>query len=262
MKPLPKFRCSSWGGLMSDPKLKADKEAGNLSEGAKSLATDLFISWHYSRHEDLYSKYFEKGNAVEQDAITLVSVLTGIYHKKNEVNLVNEFITGTPDLFIGESIEKADIIEDTKAAWDIFTFERNKQKALSSNYYWQMQGYMALTGAQLARLRFCLVNSTADLITDERRKLAYAMRVMDSDTDKDYQERCANIERNMIYDLGLFLKHNPNFDLSFNVADWSYDIPAKDRLYTIEIPRNDEDILFGYQKVQKAWSFIQNLIIG
>jgi hypothetical protein len=261
MKSLPKFRCSSWGNLMAEPKLKADKDAGNLSEGAKTHASDVFVSWHYNRREDTYSKYFEKGNAVEEDAITLVSVQTGIFHKKNETNLSNEFLTGTPDLYIGsDGIEKAEIIEDTKAAWDVFTFQRTKLKGESSLNYWQMQGYMALTGAKLARLRFCLVNSTPDLIDDEKRKLAYAMRVMDRDSDATYIEKCAQIERNMIYDLGLFLKHNPNYDLSFPVSEWSYDIPAGERLYTIEIPRNDDDILSGYEKVKKAWLYIQSLL--
>ena len=256
-----KFRCSSWGHLMPEPKLKADKEAGNLSEGAKTHCVDVFTSWYYKRREDTYSKYFEKGNAVEEDAITLVSVQTGIFFKKNETNLANQWITGTPDLFVGsEGIEKAEVIEDTKSSWDIFTFQRTKAKGETDLNWWQMQGYMGLTGAKLARLRFCLVNATPDLITDEKRKLAYAMRVMQDDSDPTYIERCAQIERNMIYDMGLFRKHNPNYDFSLILADWNFDIPANERLHTIEIPRDEEAIQSGYRKVEKARIFINSLM--
>jgi predicted nucleotide-binding protein (sugar kinase/HSP70/actin superfamily) len=85
-KDKPKFRSSGIGHLMTEPKLVADKSAGNLSEGAKGHVIDVFTQWKYHRREDIYSKYIEKGNELEEDAITLVSVLTGIFHKKNEKN--------------------------------------------------------------------------------------------------------------------------------------------------------------------------------
>jgi hypothetical protein len=255
----PKFRCSGLGHLMTEPKNKADKDAGNLSEGAKTHVVDVWTSWKYRRREEVYSKYIEKGNAVEEDAITLVSLETGIFHKKNATTLENDWIAGTPDLFIGESIDNAEFIEDTKASWDVFTFQRTKQKKLNDLYYWQMQGYMMLTGAKEARLRYCLVNSTDDLIRDELRKLRYAMRLIDFEETDGFVKRAAMIERNMIYDLSAFQKRYPNFDLYSNVSEWKYDIPQAERLYTIPIARDENAIEQIKLKVQKAWEYMENL---
>jgi len=255
----PKFRCSGIGHLMTEPKLKADKDAGNLSEGAKTHVVDVFTQWKYKRNEELYSKYIEKGNEMEEDAITLVSVLTDIFHKKNEETLSNEWISGTPDLFIGESIQNADFIEDTKCSWDVFTFNRTKHKKLNDLYYWQMQGYMMLTGAKEARLRYCLLNATDDLIRDELRKLGYAMRLIEFEETPEYIKRAAMVERNMIYDLPAFRSRYPHFDLHLNVSEWVYDIPKEERLYTVVIPRNDSDIELIKSKVEKAWRFMENL---
>jgi len=258
-KDKPKFRCSGIGHLMTEPKLKADKDAGSLSEGAKTHVVDVWTNWKYKRREELYSKYIEKGNELEEDAITLVSVQTGIFHKKNENNLSNEWISGTPDLFIGPDIENAEFIEDTKCSWDVFTFNRTKQKKLNDLYYWQMQGYMMLTGAKEARLRYCLLNATDDLIRDEIRKLGYAMRLIDFEETPEFMERAAMVERNMIYDLAGFRKRYPNFDLHLNVSEWQYDIPASERLYTVVVKRDESDIELIKAKVEKAWRFMENL---
>ncbi|MCL5460295.1 hypothetical protein M3M33_16780, partial [Loigolactobacillus coryniformis] len=79
------------------------------------------------------------------ESITTVSRMTKKFFKKNETSLSNEYIKGTPDLFIGETIDKATHIRDTKSSYSIYTFNRSISKELSDLYYWQMQGYMALS---------------------------------------------------------------------------------------------------------------------
>ena len=261
---------------MTEPKLKADKDAGNLSEGAKTHVVDVWTNWKYKRREELYSKYIEKGNELEEDAITLVSVQTETFMVKNEINFSNDWITGTPDLFTSQNKSSLKFeqnesgiwvytgiedlfIEDTKCSWDVFTFNRTKQKKLNDLYYWQMQGYMMLTGAKEARLRYCLLNATDDLIRDEIRKLGYAMRLIDFEETPEFVERASMVERNMIYDLAGFRKRYPNFDLHLNVSEWQYDIPASERLYTVVVARDESDIELIKLKVQKAWEFMENL---
>lgn len=253
------FRCSSLGHLMVEPKLKADKEAGNLSEGAKTHCVDVFASWYYSRREDAYSKYMEKGTAVEEDAITLLSLETKNLYFKNEDNLKNEYISGTPDLFVKKD-GVIEVVEDIKSSWDIFTFLRTKNKELSTNYYWQLMGYMWLTGATKANIRYCLVNSTADLIDAEKRKTAWQMNLIDADASPEYVERCKQIERNMIYDIKLFQNHYPYFSFHSDLNEWVYDIPQSQRLFTFSIERKEEDINLIISKVIKARMFIQTLL--
>jgi len=223
------FRCSSLGYLMTEPKEKADKEAGNLSGGAKTHLIDIYVSNKYGRQTEIQSRYITKGLMVEEDAITLYSRVKKSFFKKNEEHLRNEFIKGTPDLFVGENIQSAKRIIDTKSSWDLFTFFRVLSKELNNLYYWQMQGYMALTGAKSASVAYCLVNTPLILIEDEKRKLLYKMGVATSE-DAIYKEACEELERSMIYD----------------------DIPITERLIEFEVERNDSDIEALYAKIQKA----------
>lgn len=252
----PKFRCSGLGNLMTEPKLKADKEAGLLSEGAKTHAVDVWVSAKYQRREETYSKYFEKGNEVEEASITFLSLEKRKFFKKNEVQLDNEWICGTPDLFIGDEIVRASEIIDIKSSWDIFTFNRTKLKSVNSTYYWQMQGYMMLTGATQATLSYCLVNGTEDLINDEKWKLARARRVMIDDQSPAFIKSCQMVERNMIYDLEAFQTAYPAFNFHSDLAGWQYNVSPSERLYEVVVQRNEEDIEKIKQKIESAWKFL------
>lgn len=237
--------------------LEQTKDEVQLSEGAQTHCVDKFTSWYYDRREDAYGKALDKGTRVEEDSITLVSILDKKPYWKNEERFTNEHIAGTPDLLIkvGERITEVD---DIKSSYDIFTFMRAKNDELKDLYYWQLQGYFALTGALKGRIRYCLVNAPADTIEAEKRTLFY--RGGYSVTDTEYIEKCIQIERNMIYDMGLFRKQNPDYALQTDLSTWVYDIPAVQRLHTFEVERNEEDINLIYRKVEKAREFIGGMI--
>jgi hypothetical protein len=244
---------------MTEPKLKADKEAGLLSEGAKTHVIDVMVSEKYQRREEVYSKFLEKGNEVEEDSITFLSLQKRAFYLKNETRLENDWIKGTPDLFVGEVIERATQIIDIKSSWDVFTFHRSMFKGLNQTYYWQMQGYMWLTGAESATISYCLVNATPDLITDEKYRCARAYRVSIDDQSPEFIKACQMIERNMIYDLPAFQKTYPAYNLHSDVTNWDYDIKSSERLFEVVVPRNNEDIERIKTKVEAAWLFINSL---
>lgn len=230
------IRCSSIGYIMTEPKTKADKEAGRLSETAKTHLTDIYVSNKYGRNTDISNKYTEKGLMVEEDSITLFSRVKKQFFRKNEEHLSNHFIKGTPDLFDGQSIQNADHIIDIKSSWDIYTFFRTFTKDINRDYYWQLQGYMALTGAKSATLAYCLVNTPEVLINDEKRRLLYKMGVA-TEENKDYVEACEEIDRLSRYD----------------------DIPMEQRVLAYEIERNDEDIEALYARVLKCREYLAEL---
>jgi len=217
------FRCSSLGYIMTEPRSKSEL----LSESCKTHLVDKFVSVKYNRATDIQNKYITKGLAVEEDSITLYSRWSKTFFKKNEENIKNEFISGTPDLFTGVAIYDADLIIDVKSSWDIFTFFRTTQDKLNKMYYWQLQGYMALTGAKTARLVYCLVNTPEPLIYDEKNKLKWKMGVINPDTDDDYNAACDELDRAMRYD----------------------DIPMDERVNEITIERNEDDIQKLYDKI-------------
>lgn len=208
---------------MVEPKSKSEV----IAQGVKTHLVDIFVSSKYGRKSDIKTKYTNKGLQVEEDSITLYSRATKILYKKNEERLSNEYVTGLPDLYEGESITNAELIIDIKSSWDIFTFFRSKTSPLNKLYYWQGQTYMALTGAKKFKLVYCLIKTPFTMIEDEKRKLSWSMGVIDPN-NKDYQEACQEIDRLMIYD----------------------DIDLNERYFEIDIDRNDEDIEKMYQRIK------------
>lgn len=208
---------------MTEPRSKSE----GISETTKAHLVDKFVSVKYGRQSDIQNRYTIKGLAVEEDSISLYSRFTKKYFKKNEVQLENEFITGTPDLYIGESIEAADHIIDLKSNWTIFQYFRTTIKDIDKMYYWQLQGYMALTGAESATLAYCLVDTPDQLIFDEKRKLLWKMGVT-TDQDPDYLAACDELDRLMKYE----------------------DIPMQEKVLETKIERNEDDIQRLYKRIE------------
>ena len=148
------FRCSKLGALMTEPKTKSEIMF-NLSETCKTYLREVFINRKYGRYKDFTSDAIKKGLETEEAALTLFSIQKLRQFNKNEENLTNEFISGTPDSYEGETIQTATHIIDIKSAWDLFTFHASKEEKVNKDYYWQMQGYMWLTGA--IKATFCLL---------------------------------------------------------------------------------------------------------
>lgn len=230
------FRASSAGHLMVEPRTKAAKDAGELSETTKTHLIDVFVQNKYGRQTDISNKYITKGLMVEEDSITLYSRVKKTFFKKNEKHLSNEFIKGTPDLFTGLQIEEAEMIIDIKSSWDIFTYFRNHTKGISDLYYWQLQCYMALTGAKSAKLAFCLVDTPETLILDAKRKLMWQMNA-GTEENEDYKKACEELDTAMIFS----------------------DIPMSERVMEFDVKRDDAGINLLYEKVKKARKFLNKL---
>ncbi len=226
------FRCSSLGHLMTEPQKKSE----TLSETTKVHLIDVYVQNKYGRQSDISNKYIEKGLAVEEDSITLYSRVKKEFFKKNELHLSNRYIKGTPDLFTGLEVSAADTIIDVKSSWDIYTFFRVHTQQLNKMYYWQLTGYMALTGATKAKLVYCLVNTPETIIMDEERKLFYKMNAGTTENPV-YLEAVGKLRQAMIFD----------------------DIAMHERVIEIEIDRNDEDIKRLYDRVEDCREYLNQL---
>jgi hypothetical protein len=247
-----KFRCSSLGHLMTDPREKAKKESGELAETVKTHLVDVFVSAKYGRREEIMGKYLDKGNEREEDAITLVSRVTKRFYKKNTERLTNDYISGELDLFLGETVDNADETIDTKVSWSANTFFRAKNKPLDKMYEWQGVGYMALSGAKKHTVAYCLVNGTESAIANEKRILSYQNGMMDAggNPSLEFIERCKQIEINHIFDLAAFQKEYPHYDFANDVSKWTYDIPMEERLFMISFERDEAEIERLYQRIR------------
>jgi len=109
-----KFHPSSLGKLMTPAKAKDDL----LGETCKEALLEIWIEETYGRRKDITNKYMEKGTLQEEDSITLYSLVTKTFYKKNTDQVSNDFLIGTPDLYKGETIMTAEEIKDIKTSWD------------------------------------------------------------------------------------------------------------------------------------------------
>ncbi len=218
--------------------LELEKGNPHLSETTITHLIDKYISVKYGRRNDIQSRYTIKGLQVEEHSLTLYARYKKAFDypiRKNEETLSNKFISGTPDHFRGKIITEATHITDIKSSWDIYTYYRTRFKKLNPMYYWQLQGYMALTGAKTSTLAYCLVDTPDQLINDEKRKLLWKMGVL-TDQDPDYLEACIEIEKAMLFS----------------------DIPINERVYEIDIARNDEDIERLYNRIKQCREYMNN----
>jgi hypothetical protein len=233
------FRCSSLGYLMTDPRSKNE----TLSETTKTHLVDVYVSKTYNRFNEISAKQLSKGNHTEEDSITTVSRVTGIFFKKNEDHLSNDYIKGTPDLFTGEKIYNAETIRDTKSSWDMYSFFRAKAKKIDPMYYWQGTGYMWLTGAKSCTIDYCLNNTPFDLVMGELRKESY--KYPDGDTPAWVE---LQILANHTYDLKTFHEYIdrrgiiPNDEYANAVVKGFVEVPLKERHFSFEFPRSNVEI--------------------
>ena len=159
-----KIRCSSLGKIMTSPKSKGEV----LSQTAKTYIEELALEAKYGIKQDISSKHTEKGIEQEDIAIELASkVLNLPFALKNTEYFENEFIKGTPDLIL------EDEIIDVKCPFVGKNFPWFKDELPNKDYYWQMVGYMWLTGRKKARVVYCLVDTPEKIIQDEIRRTSW-----------------------------------------------------------------------------------------
>lgn len=235
------FRASSMSDIMTGI---AKGWSVDNSLTCKRMLVQIHRERTWKRKSSKGNKYTEKGTQVEPDAITLYSRVKKNVYIKNDERINNLFFTGEPDLFLGKSATDCEIIVDIKSSWSWETFP-SMLDTESKDYHQQLQTYMALTGAKIGIVAHCLVNTPADLISDEKRKLAWKLGVIDQETP-EYTELCKEIERNAIVDMGLFRKHYPFFEFHSDAEKWEHDIPKEERVHEIIIERDDAYI----QKMQ------------
>lgn len=212
-----KVRASASGKLMTNP-----RSGTGLSETAKTYLDEWFIEETFGIKKEIHSKYITKGLAVEESSLDLYTKAMQTVFIKNDEFFENDFIKGTPDIIL------EDTIIDIKSSWSLFTFMDAKSDGVNKMYYWQLQAYMALADKPKAKLVYCLVDTPDQLIWDEKRKLMWKMGLTDENdlTDEAFRE----IEKSHIFT----------------------EIPIEKRYFEKEVLRNDEDIQKLYNKVIEA----------
>jgi hypothetical protein len=219
-----KFRCSSLGKLMTNARSKSEP----LSATTKSYLKEIYIEEVYGRKKEIKSKFLEKGKFAEDDSLGLA---TDHYKRlliKNEETLENDWIKGTPDIMLGDVK-----ILDVKSSWDLFTFF--DVDGTNKDYYWQLQGYMNLTGRKEAELAYCLVDTPLHIIVSEKNKMQWALGLQEGTPEFDEME--TEVEKNMTFG----------------------DIPAEKRIKTYSFEFNEEGFEQLKQKIALCRIYLNSI---
>ena len=213
-----KFRASSWGNLMSEPKSKEDKLAGKLGATCKKELIKIYNQEIYGRKQDLVTRQMDKGTQVEGDSIKLFSIVEGrMFYKNEEDRLENEWFTGHPDIFTGDNILNANEVWDIKSRWNMDSFMPKLEEEVDTGEELQLQVYYSLTGAQGGGIANTLVSCPENILMEEKRRLLYSMNVI-SEESPEYKRAAAELEHLLTFP----------------------DIPEQERVIKKYVPRDEE----------------------
>jgi hypothetical protein len=216
-------RCSSLGKLLTEPRSKSEV----LSQTAKSYIEDLFNELEFGYRKEFSSRYTDKGLEMEDEAIQFASEqFDWEFVVKNTERFTNDYITGEPD------INTDNLLADIKCSWSLDTYPMFEADLKNKDYYWQLQGYMWLTGKTEAELVYCLMNTPLQIVEDEVRRAHWKAGLIDEDIDLRHEVQ---------------LKHN-------------YDnIPSKLRVKRYIVERDEKAIEKIIEKVEIAREYYKML---
>jgi uncharacterized protein YfiM (DUF2279 family) len=169
-----KIRCSAIGKILTSPRTKGEV----LSETAKTYIQDYFKEKELGIAKEFWSRYTDKGLQMEDEAIEFAGQVLGWeFVVKNTERYNNEWLTGEPDVIT------KDLLADIKCSWDGSTFPLFDTELKNKDYFWQLQGYMFLTGLDKAELVYCLMNTPHQIVEDEVRRAHWKAGLIDEDLD-------------------------------------------------------------------------------
>ena len=219
-----KIRCSAIGKIMTASRSKGEA----LSQTAKTHIQELALEHKYGIKKMINSRYIDKGLIVENEAIQLCDrVLELGFVVKNDQYFENEFISGTPDV-ITETL-----IVDVKSSWDGSTFPWFEDELPNKDYFYQMQGYMALTGKQNAIVAYCLIDTPLDIVQDEIRRVSWAKKELEVSEATESEVRQQH--------------------------EFSH-IPERKRVKAFLVEKDEQVIESIYEKVEEARKYYQQII--
>jgi hypothetical protein len=149
---------------MTAPRSKSEV----LSQTAKTYIEELAKEHLFGIKKVFKSRYTDKGNEVEEKAIELTEEVLGFeFLTKNEEYFENDYIKGTPDIITHS------LVIDVKSSWSGDTFPFFETELPNKDYYYQVMGYMWLTGKKNALISYCLINTPEEIVNDEIRRTAW-----------------------------------------------------------------------------------------
>lgn len=220
-------------------RIEAEKERFVVCKANESTLRKIYSREKYGKCIQNISKDYMpqmmNGTLSEGESLKLASEVLSIKLRTSKKVVTNEFLKGIMDAYTGRSINKAKHVVDIKTAANYETFldmlDITQEK---TKYYWQVMGYLSITGAKSGSIIHTCVSYHPDIITQEINKYLLRIRGLNIPKEKvDYR-----IEK---------IRNNLTFD----------NIPKNERIIKITIDRNDDDIQLIHDKVIVFRKFLQ-----
>lgn len=149
-----KIRASQCGKIMGQR---------GLGKTGETYVKEWLMSQIYNREKEIKSKYLDKGNLMENDAIKYLQDNSDYFLlEKNEIPKQGRYMQGTCDII------QDDHIIDIKCSWDWTTFPYLEKDIPNMDYYWQGQCYMELYKKEKYKLAYILMPTPDELIFSEK----------------------------------------------------------------------------------------------
>lgn len=176
-------------------KKKENGEQIILSDTCTSYLLEVY-AWEKYQKESISSdrrgKAVEKGKLVEDDSITLLSLVDKVMYVKNSERIYNEYLSGEPDIRYDKRII------DIKSNFDVVNFLSCISRPLFKGYKQQVNGYMDIDGAEEGEVAYCLVDAPRSMVNDEMKRMFYKMDVA-TEENPFYKKAAEQLVRNMTF---------------------------------------------------------------
>jgi hypothetical protein len=215
-----------------------------LSDTAKAFVRKVWLQVQKGVYIDIKSKYLEKGLYREEDAISLLTDVDGVFYVKNEERRSNSDHTGECDIF--KEFPEKKVIIDIKCSWNPETFMNSEP---DSDYEWQGRIYMELWDADEFYLRYCLLDAPEHMVQKEKDNAKWKYYSGDMNPEElDFFEKAMEpiydqIERNMVY------SNNPLFT-------------KEERVKTFVFYRDREKMKLMAERVKMAREYYKTITLN
>ena len=209
----------------------------SLSDTCKTYLKEVYMYYKYGKESvggSERSRYTIKGRSVEDESIMLLSRIDDVFYSKNDQRFQNGYLTGEPDIIVSSQDGNTDKIIDIKSSWDGASLLGNIGSPLNPLYFYQVQGYMALTGAKTAEVCYVLVNMPQEIINGEKNRIFRTMNPV-TEENAEYKKVIARLENNMTFD----------------------EIPIRERIVRFKVDRDEALINNIYQRVEQCREWLQ-----
>jgi hypothetical protein len=159
----------------------------------------------------------DKGTLLQSEGIKLYSRVEGEIYIENEEQLENEWFTGKPDMFLGESIHNAKKVDDLKNSYELDTFTPKLIESTDKGYEAQLNVYYDLTNALEGGLVYTLLSAPESVLFQEHEWLLRSGNYLSAESP-DFLKAWAEKEKLLCFE----------------------DIDYRERVIKIPVPKNDE----------------------